>query len=65
MKSQSLRTAVLALIEFKQPAVSDPDTLNEYADALDEMSFIAQQAGKHVTADRYATKAHVLRMRAR
>jgi purine nucleoside phosphorylase len=64
MKSSSLRTAVVALMEVTHPSVSDPTVLREYADALVEMATIAEGMGKMVTGGRYRTKAEVLRMRA-
>lgn len=64
MKSASLRTAVLALLEFSHPSVTDADTLHSYAQALDDMADVAEAAGKMVTGDRYRVKATVLRRRA-
>lgn len=64
MKSASLRTAVLALMEIGHPSVTDRETLLSYAEALEEMAAIAEIAGRPVTAERYRNKAHVLRLRA-
>ena len=64
MKSNSLRTAALALMEITHPSNTSYETLISYAEALEEMAGIAEEAGRTVTGGRYRTKAQVLRMRA-
>lgn len=64
MQSATLRTAVLALMEVRNPSTTDRDTLLTYAEALEEMGAIADAADRHVTGDRYRGKAYLLRLRA-
>jgi len=64
MKSTSLRTAALALMEYNVPTTNDPEVLESYADALHEMANIAYEHDRLVTSGRYMAKANVLRFRA-
>ena len=51
-------------MEITHPSNTSYETLISYAEALEEMAGIAEEAGRTVTGGRYRTKAQVLRMRA-